>query len=102
MDKSVDPVAILLPSEGPAASVAIHWATQELARALRLRDIEVALEEKAGAVTIRLAIGDDASADRAAAAASATLPESAESLALLPIPDGVLAWGGTSGALFML
>jgi hypothetical protein len=87
------PVAILVPSEGTLASDAIQWAADELLRTLHRRDHDAGIGWQDGAFVIRSALGDSASAEHAAADALVTLPKAAESLALLTIPEGILAWG---------
>ena len=76
-----------LASEPPIA-----WAAEHLRRALEQRDISTD-ERTAGAVEIATALGQDPAALAAANAAGVSLPDAPESMALLPVGSGILAWG---------
>ena len=75
-----------LASEPPIA-----WAAEHLRRALEQRDIST--DERTAVPQIATALGQDPAALAAANAAGVSLPDAPESMALLPVGSGILAWG---------
>ncbi len=75
-----------------ASEPALAWAVEHLRRALAQREISID-ERAAGAVKIATGLGQDPAALTAAKAAGVVLPGAPESMALLPVGSGILAWG---------
>jgi hypothetical protein len=68
------------------------WALENLRRALAERSVPLA-EAGAGVPAVRVALGDDPAASAAAKALGVVLPAAAESMALLPDREDIVAWG---------
>ena len=101
MPDALAAVVIDLPERGPFATEEVQWAAGELVRALQRRGVASGPSDHARRVQI--ALGAKGEAVRAAAALSVTLPDAAEALALLPVEDGIIAWGSdTRGLVYAL
>lgn len=80
---------VTIPADRFPTGSPVAWAAEELRRALKR--LGIAAGGTGQGITV--ALDHDRAADGAARSAGVTLPEAAESLALLPAAGGILAWG---------